>query len=360
VSGSGVKTGLIDPVPSSIAEAQAAWEPAAPYLNTASFGLPPRPAWDALQSALDDWRHGRTSWEHWCDSTDRAREHFGTLVDVPAARVSTGASASYLIGLVAASVPPGSRVLVPEVDFSSLTWPFLAHGDRFTMRSAPLDRLAEAIDDSTDVVAFSAVQSSDGRVADLDAIATAAATHDVFTVVDATHAIGWLPLDGSRFDAVACAAYKWLMSPRGTAFLALSERALAQTVPAAANWYAADDPFGRYYEPELRLADDARRLDLSPAWFSWVGTEPALEILCGVGVEQVHAHNLALANRFRAGLELSDGNSAIVSVDVPGAEEKLTRAGIRAAVRGGALRASFHLYNTEDDVDAALAALTAR
>ncbi len=343
----------------AIADARSLWEPAGPYLNTASFGLPPKPAWDALESALADWRHGRTSWEAWCEATERSREHFGALVGVPPERVATGASVSYLTGLVAAAVPDGARVLVPDVDFSSLTWPFLVHERRLELRSAPLARLADAIDARTDVVAFSAVQSSDGTVADLEAIATAASSYDTFTVVDATHAVGWLPFDASAFDAVACAAYKWLMSPRGTAFLALSPRALEQTGPLAPNWYAADDRFGRFYDPELRLAGDARRLDLSPAWFSWVGTEPALQLLCEIGIEQIHEHDVALANRFRAGLGLPPGDSAIVSVDVPGAEERLRGAGILASVRGGSLRASFHVYTTEADVDAALSALTA-
>jgi selenocysteine lyase/cysteine desulfurase len=342
---------------STIDGARDLWQPAAPYLNTATFGLPPRTAWDAVQEALADWRHGRTSWEHWSDATTRSRELFARLVGVPTERVATGASVSYGIGLVASSVPEGSTILVPEIDFSSLTWPFLARRARFDVRFAPLDRLAEAIDASTDVVAFSAVQSSNGVVADLERIAEAAAAHDVFSVVDATHAVGWLPLDASPFDAVAVAAYKWLMSPRGTAFLALSERALAQTTPTAANWFAADDPFGRYYDPALRLAGDARRLDLSPAWFCWIGTEPALRIVTEVGVDAIHGHDVALANRFRAGLELAEGNSAIVSVEIPGAEQRLAEAGIRATVRGGALRASFHLYNSEADVDAALSAL---
>ena len=39
--------------------------------------------------------------------------------------------------------------------------------------------------------------------------------------------------------------------------------------------------------------------------------------------------------------------------------KKLERAGIMAAVRGGRLRTSWHLYNGDDDVDAALAALRA-
>ena len=129
-------------------------------------------------------------------------------------------------------------------------------------------------------------------------------------------------------------------------------------MPSQAGWWSGDDPHTSYYGPPLRLASDARRLDISPAWFNWVATAPALDLLEQVGIEQIGAHDVALANRFRAGLGLPAGDSAIVSVDVPGAEERLNAAGIRAAVRGGRLRASFHLYTTEADVDLALDALT--
>jgi selenocysteine lyase/cysteine desulfurase len=56
-------------------------------------------------------------------------------------------------------------------------------------------------------------------------------------------------------------------------------------------------------------------------------------------------------------MDLEPSNSAIVTVDVPGAAEKLARARIEAAVRDDRLRVSFHLYNTAADVDAALDAL---
>ncbi|HZP30879.1 MAG TPA: aminotransferase, partial [Acidimicrobiia bacterium] len=46
--------------------------------------------------------------------------------------------------------------------------------------------------------------------------------------------------------------------------------------------------------------------------------------------------------------------------DVPGAEEAFARADVMTAVRGGRLRAAFHVYNTEADVDAALEALAGR
>jgi selenocysteine lyase/cysteine desulfurase len=223
----------------------------------------------------------------------------------------------------------------------------------------PVRELADAVDDRTDVVAFSAVQSSNGEVADLEAVASAARAHGAITVVDATHAIGWLPLDASRFDAVACAGYKWLLTPRGTAYLHVAPELLERLRPLHAGWFSSDEPYKSYFGLPLRLADTARRLDTSPAWFSWVAAVPTLATLEEIGIKRIHAHDVALANRFRAGLGLEASDSAIVSTDIEGAEEKLARAGIRAAVRAGSLRASFHVYNTEDDADAAVAALRA-
>ena len=339
----------------TVEEARGLFDPAGPYLNTATFGLPPRPAWEALQAALADWHSGRTSWEHWGESTERARALWAGLVGVPVERVAVGATVSELIGLVAAATRPG-RVLTVENDFTSLLWPFLAQGHDVT--SVPLDRLAARVDAGVDVVAVSAVQSVNGAVADLDELVAAARAHGALVVVDATQAVGWLPLDGSRLDAVAGAGYKWLCSPRGTAWLALSERLLERVTPLHAGWWASET-FRDYYGPQLRLATEARRLDTSPAWFSWVGCAPALEVFAAVGVEAIHEHDVGLANRFRAGLELEPSSSAIVSVEVAGADEKLARAGIRAATRAGSVRASFHLSTSEADEDAALDALAA-
>jgi selenocysteine lyase/cysteine desulfurase len=56
-------------------------------------------------------------------------------------------------------------------------------------------------------------------------------------------------------------------------------------------------------------------------------------------------------------METSD--SAMVATTLPGAAERLEAAGVKAAARAGAFRLSFHLYNTEADVDLALEALRA-
>jgi selenocysteine lyase/cysteine desulfurase len=341
----------------TVAEARALWEPHGVYLNTASYGLPPRPAWDALQAALADWRTGRTSWEHWGDSTEAARASFARLCGVPVEWVATGSTVSGLVGLVAASLPRGSRVLSTEAEFTSLLWPFMAHDRDIEVECVPVPRLAEAVDDRTDVIAFSTAQSSTGELADVEAVAAAARDHEALTVVDATQSCGWLPLDAGRFDVVAVAAYKWLLSPRGTAFMTVRPGLLERLTPHSAGWYAADDPHANYYGPPLRLAQSARRLDVSPAWFSWVGAAPSLDLLLEVGIDAIHEHNVRLANRFRAGLGLGPGDSAIVSVELPGVEERLRGTRVMAAARAGRVRTSWHLYNTEEDVETVLGLL---
>jgi selenocysteine lyase/cysteine desulfurase len=335
------------------------WQLERPYLNTASYGLPPAPAFAALQEALDDWRRGRTSWEGWAESVARARESFARLLGARSEDVAAGATVSELVGLVAASLPDGAQVLVPEVEFTSNLFPWLAQERRgVRVQTAPLAGLADTVEDTTTLVAVSAVQSSNGEVADLPSIRAATEAHGALLFVDATQACGWLPLRAGDADFLVVHTYKWLMSPRGAAFMAVRPERLEAVVPVHAGWWAAEKPFGDYYGPPLRLAGSARRLDTSPAWFSWVGTAPALEVIEGIGVERIHEHNVELANRFRAGMGLEPGESAIVSVDVNGAE-RLEEAGIRAAVRAGGLRVSFHLYNTPEHVDAALAALAA-
>src|SRR5246127_203727 len=172
-----------------ISEAKPLWEAVGVYCNTASYGRPPRPGWEALQSALADWHGGRTSWEDWGRSTEDARASFARLVGVDIERVAVGSTVSELVGSVVTALPDGARVVVPEIEFTSTLFPLLVQR-RLDVRTVPLSRLGDSIDDGVDAVVFSAVQMSTGEVAELEAIATAAADIGAITLCDATQAIG--------------------------------------------------------------------------------------------------------------------------------------------------------------------------
>ena len=331
---------------------------AAGYLNTASLGLPPQVTVDAVSAALADWQAGAATAPGYDRFIDEARASFATMVDVPAAQVAIGAQVSPLVGMAVTVLEPRSRVLVPEGEFTSVVFPFLTRDDLgLELVTAPLERLADAIDPGTAMVAFSLVQSANGRLAAVGAIREAAAAAGALTLADATQGAGWLPFRADDFDITATSAYKWLLCPRGTAFMTVRPELLERVQPLYAGWYSGEEPWSSIYGLPLRSASDARRLDLSPAWLSWVGTASSLRLLNEVGVEAIHRHDLRLANLVRAGLDLPPGDSTMLSLELAPDFDASRLDGLRTAFRAGRLRAGFHLYNTEDDVERLLNAL---
>jgi selenocysteine lyase/cysteine desulfurase len=327
------------------------------YLNTASFGIPPTFVADAMIEAITLWRTGSIQPPDYDKHVAGARDAWARLVGVPTSTVASGASVSQLIALVAAGLPDGTRVVTVRQEFTSATFPFAARG--FTVDEVEPADLTSAVD-GHDLVVVSVVQSADGTVAPLDDLRAAAAAAGARVLLDATQAVGWLPLSLEWADWVVGACYKWLLSPRGAAWLAIRQDAEELTRPLAANWYAGDDPWQTVYGLPLRLAPDARRFDLSPVWFAQVGAAAALPYLADLDLAAVHEHNVRLADATLAGLGLPPRGSAIISLDLPNAAGRLAAAGAKVSVRAGRTRVSFHLYSTEDDVDLVIGALTAR
>ena len=328
------------------------------YLNTATVGVPPLAAVQEVATVMEQWRRGRLSPPELDGHVTRSREAWARLTGVPGSEVAIGSTVSELVGLVAAALPDGARVIVAEGEFTSVTFPFLAHADRgVTVHELPLEQLP-AFEGPADLVAVSAVQSADGRQVDLPAVLESARATGARVLLDTTQSCGWLPLDVRAVDYVVCAAYKWLLCPRGTAFLRVRPDALAGLRPLSAGWYAGQHPWTSIYGTPLRLADDARRLDISPAWFSWVGAAVSLELLADLDAAQLHAHDVGLADEFLRRIGGTPQGSAIVTVaaddQVAG---RLAAAGIRTAIRAGRVRLSFHLYNDAPDVDLAVRAV---
>jgi selenocysteine lyase/cysteine desulfurase len=324
------------------------------YLNTASIGIPSVAVGDAVCGAIGGWRAGAGSAGEFDEPVAQARQGFADLVGVGVDRVAIGPAVSALMGLVAAAVPDGARVLVARGEFTSVTWPFAVHAARgVTVAEVDLAEVGQRAGEF-DLVAVSTVQSADGRIADLDAL-RAARAGGTRVVLDATQSLGWLDADLSWADAVVAAGYKWLLSPRGVAWMAIRPELAA--VPSAAGWYASADRWSDVYGLPMTLAPDARALDTSPAWYCHVGAAVALPWLAGLDRAAVHAHCVGLADAFRAGLGMEPAGSAIVSLRRDGAGERLAAAGVVSAARAGMARLAFHLYNTDADVARALRAL---
>lgn len=340
---------------------RAEFAPKTTYLNTASNSLLPARTVAALQDAVRLRAQGRPLDLLYAD-VEACRAAYARLAGVPVERVAAGATVALHTSLIAASLPPGAEVLTAEDDFTSVLNPFHTRGD-LKVRAVPLERIADSVRPGTALVAVSAAQSADGRIADLPALREAARAHGARTYVDFSQTAGWLPMEADAFDYSASITYKWLLGPHGAAFLVVPED-LGDLPPVQASWAAGEDPWASCYGPVAELAHSARRFDSSPALFTYAGLRASLELIEELGVDAVRAHDLALADRFRAGLAalghepVPAPGSAIVSVPGLGRlQPELSASGIEVSNRAGNLRASFHLYNTAADVDRLLEAL---
>lgn len=323
------------------------------YLAVASIGLPTRETVAALRADLDLWSTGAREAKEYDAVYDATRESYAKLVGVDVGRVATGSQTSALASIIAAAVPDGAEVLCIEGDFTSIVFPFMQRrGVR--VRHVAIDELAASVTDDTWLVAFSLAQSSNGRVADVAAITAAARKHGARTMCDTTQAAGVHPVDATMFDATVCHSYKWLCSPRGVAFLTLSEEFQRELRPIHAGWYAGESVWTSVYGPEMHLAATARCFDVSPAWPAWVGAEKAIGLFASLDIGEVWKYTCGLGNALCDALEVPQQNQAIVTWEDPDGQDfaRLTDAGIKLSGRAGRARISFHLWNNPDDVEA--------
>jgi selenocysteine lyase/cysteine desulfurase len=341
---------VFDPAPGSI------------YLDAATYGLPPRPTVEAMHRALAGWQAGTADWiREWDQTGEVCRAAFGRLIGAPAETIALLPSVSVGVATIAATLTVADEVVIPDDEFTSVLFPLLvaARERGSTVRTVPFDRLADAVDAATTLVAVSLIQSQSGRAADLAAISAAAADVGARVLVDATHAVPFVPID-ARVDYLVCAAYKHLLSPRGVAFLYVRPELWETIPPLLANWRSTSNPYSHHYGGPLDVAPNAARFDVSLAWFSWAGAAVSLDLLCRWQADGLLQRVVDLSRRLASQLGLALPTGSVLSVQVDDAEavrEALADAGIRAAVRAGSVRLSPHLYNTAEQIDEVAAVL---
>jgi selenocysteine lyase/cysteine desulfurase len=345
------------------------------WLNTSTVPPAARPVLEALRRAEAEWEAGEFSWQAWEAEAEETRGQFALLMGTAEGTVALTTSLSECAATVAASLPAG-KVVVGEREFRSNLAPWLAlRGRGFVVTEVPAkdgvvrtEDLVGAIDDATVLVAVSEVQSSNGFRVRLSDLAARCREHDARLFVNATQSLGALRVDagGLGIDYLGCHGYKWLLAPRGAAWLYVRPDRLDELLPLAPNWHSVPDPYDDYYG-EAPLAEDARKLDASWPWFSFVGARAALDVHLSLDRAAVEQRCLELAATFRAeasrrGFDLvpEDAPTQIIGVRLPDADtvrERLKARRVLGAVRGGLLRLGFHAFNNEGDVSRALDAL---
>jgi selenocysteine lyase/cysteine desulfurase len=312
-----------------------------------------------MHQAIDDWQAGTADWiGAWDSRAEACRASFAAMVGTSDENVALMPSVSVGVGLVAASLGAGDEVVVPDDEFTSVLYPLLvgARERGVSVRPVPFEDLAQHVRSSTTLLACSLVQSQSGRTADLPSIVRVARRHGARILIDATHAVPFVPVasEMGQIDFLVCAAYKHLLSPRGVAFLVVSPDQWDHVPPLLANWRSSTDPYHVYYGGGLDLAANAARYDVSLAWFAWAGAAVSLGLLENWQRQGLLADVVALSGRLADVLELPRPVGSVLSVPVDDAEavrSELARRGIKAAVRAGSVRLSPHVYTTVEQID---------
>lgn len=333
--------------------------------------------------------------EDFFDESRHVRQLFAELVHAPGSEhVAIIPSASYGIATAARNLPlrSGQNIVTAAEQFPSnvYVWRRLAQEHGLSLRAiAPPEtgtargrgwneRLLDAIDAKTAVVALGHVHWTDGTRFDLEAISRRARDAGAALVVDGTQSVGALPFDVERIqpDALICAGYKWLLGPYSIGLAYFGPR-LLDGVPLEENWITRRDSevFSRLvdyvddYQPGAARYDVGERSNfiLVPMLVA------ALELIAAWGVDAIqdYCHRLVqplLDEALDLGYLVEDAawrGAHLFGVRLPAGRSTealrtaLAARNVAVSLRGSAVRIAPHVYNDEHDVAALQNALRA-
>jgi cysteine desulfurase / selenocysteine lyase len=345
------------------------------YLDTAAEGLPPDSAEQALVRYFRDKSLGTPGRRQLFAVEREAVGAAARLLGANPANVALVAHASDALNLLANSIPwqAGDEVLICDLEFPSNVLPWLRLRDMgVTVRVAPsesgviaYDRLASQIHARTKLVSISAVSYLTGtRMPYLAQLAHAARNAGAIFAVDATQALGRIPVSLEGVDYLVASSYKWLLGTHGLGIVYLAPEFEERLVPRSVGWYSVQDIFTEDRFQAFRFKRGAARLATGMPNFPAVyALREGLDLLNLIGVDRIEQELRPLVQQLRTGLELLGVRlltpaglelaSGIVSFAHPKAEAvgaALERAGVIVWSGDGRVRASVHLYNDSADV----------
>ena len=316
---------------------------------------------------------------------DRVRAQLALLINADPDEVTFTKNTSEGVSLVAngLSWQNGDNVVTSNVEFPANMYPWQAlrsHGVQVRMvpeedGRIPLERLMEAIDSRTRVVAISSVQCVSGFRTDLATLGEYCQSKGVLLCVDAIQSLGVFPIDvkAMNIDFLAANGHKWLCAPEGSGIFYVRKELQGHLRPTTIGWMSMKDPFnfGKY---QFEFADSARRYDSGNYNLAGIyALGGALDFVQEIGIESISQRVLQLTDQLTTGLRQKSYRvvssrarteaSGIVAFfsdlhDPDQIQRHLqTEHRIVIAVRCGRLRASPHFYNSEREIDQLIDAL---
>jgi kynureninase len=357
------------------------------YLVSHSLGAMPRKAAAYLQEFADMWStRGVRAWhEGWWEVGRETGNLLAPILGVAANTISMHQNVTVAQGIIASCFTytgPRRKIVMTELEFPSNHYLFegfrrygaevvyVPSGDPIRL---DLDRFLDAIDERTLLVPLSLVLFKSACITDARAVIEKAHRVGAHVVLDVYQGAGTVPmqLEAWEADFAVGGSVKWLCGGPGAGYLYVRPDLAATLEPALVGWAAHDSPFDFATGPVRYAGSPERFQSGTPNVPSLYSARAGYEIVASIGVPAIRARSLTLTRRLidaalAAGYRLNTptadherGGSVII--DVPGgaaAADELIRRGVLVDYRPGAgIRIAPHFYNTEAEIDHAMATL---
>jgi len=372
------------------------------YMISNSLGAMPRQTARNLAEYADTWAtRGVRAWEErWWEMPSEVGGKIARIIGAPSGTVSMHENVTTAQMVALSCVRPSAtrkRIVCTAMDFPSMVYLYRAQqAAGFELRVVPAeddltvstDRMLEAIDESTAVVAFSHVLFRTSYIMDAAAIVRRARQVGAITILDTYQSAGIIPVDveslGADFAVGGC--LKWLCGGPGNAFLYTRPDLLKTANPSFTGWLSRAHPFDFDIEgsdldflvpdapaaetgksrsdPGVR-ADAMHMMNGTPAIPAYYAALAGLDIINAVGVDRIREASCAMTKRLLALVDEYGFTSAAprdpdrlagtVAVNVPDAllvSRTLKARDVIVDYRPPVgVRISPHFYNTMEEID---------
>lgn len=354
------------------------------YLVSNSLGAMPRAVSDRLAEYASQWaEHGVRAWaKGWWDMPVRVGDEIAPLINARAGEIAMLPNVTIAQTAVLSAIDYSNgrdTIVMTDLDFPSVRYVYDELATRLGARivvvpsddgmSIDAQRVIDAIDERTALVAISHVLFRSAYIVDVEPICRRARDVGALVSLDAFHSVGVIPVDVKALgaDFLTGGVLKWLCGGPGGAFLYASPDTTGKLKPSFTGWQAHQRPFG--FEGEMEYADHAWRwLNGTPSIPSLFAAIEGPRILRRAGIDRVRAKSVRQTSRL---IELADARGYRVSApreserrggtvafDVPhsyGVAQALLANDVIVDYRPNAgIRVAPHFYTTDEELDRAV------
>ncbi|GMQ86493.1 MAG: aminotransferase class V-fold PLP-dependent enzyme [Acidimicrobiia bacterium] len=354
------------------------------YTNSCSQGALSNDVRAAYEHYMTDWDEKGAPWELWVEQAEGARARFARLLNATPDEVAVTTSVSAGVNSLLSGLrhtEGRNKIVISDFEFPTigqithaqeLLGSKVDHVAAAADATIPLERLAEAIDDETGLVAITLVSFRTGSKTDVKEVIRLAHEVGALVLVDSFQGVGAIPIDVRNLNAdfVTGGVLKYLLGSAGLAFLYCRADLLPQITPTATGWFADEDIFKMDiydYSP----SPTARKFETgTPPIPNIYAANAGMDLMHEIGIAATEQHVGRLTDQLIEGLDRIGAKMvtprdpakrgpmiAVATTDDQAMVAALKEDRILTSARDGNIRLSFHSYNSEEDIEQVVAGL---